>query len=372
MTAALAGALRGDASVLRSHPFDPGDPFWRAAEAHGVHLMLADLAQTTGAAHEWPRDASSRARRASIDAASVHSLRERELRRVLDGLAAADVPCLLLKGAALAYTLYAQPHLRPRRDTDILIRPGDVPRLEALMRKTGYTRAVETSGDLASSQRHFDGPGVNGSLHALDLHWRIANPQVFAHSLGFDELAASRAAVPALGPHAWTLSPEHALALACIHRVAHHPNADRLLWSWEVHRLAASLSGEEAAGFVAVASKASMREVCAHTLASAASRFGGLDDLIARVRPEAGAQPEASARFLGRGLRQVDILRTDVAHLGWRRGVTLLREHLFPSSEYMRSVYPGWPAVLLPAAYVHRIVLGAPKWFRRPADADHD
>ena len=369
MTKALAGALRGDASVLRSHPFDPDDPFWRAAETHGVHLMLADLAQTTGAAREWPPDASARARTASIDAASVHALRERELRRVLGRLAAAGVPCLLLKGAALAHTLYPQPHLRPRRDTDVLIRRDDVTRIDALMHDAGYTRAVETSGDLASSQRHFDGPGANGSLHALDVHWRIANPQVFAHSLGYDELTASRAAVPALGPHAWTLSPAHALALACIHRVAHHPDTDRLLWSWDVHRLAA---GEEAARFIAVASKASMREVCAHTLASAASRFGGLDDLIAHVRPDAGAQPEASARFLGRGLRQVDILRTDVAHLGWRRGATLLREHLFPSAEYMRSVYPAWPAALLPAAYVHRIVLGAPKWFRRPADADHD
>jgi hypothetical protein len=33
----------------------------------------------------------------------------------------------------------------------------------------------------------------------------------------------------------------------------------------------------------------------------------------------------------------------------------------------MRSAYPLCPGTLLPLAYVHRIVRGAPKWFRRPS-----
>jgi hypothetical protein len=369
---ALVDALRGDAAVLRSHPFDPRDPFWSAAHEHGVQLMLADLAQTTGAVRAWPDEASDRAHRAAVDAAVVHSLRERELRGVLDRFAAAAVPVLLMKGAALAYTLYARPHLRPRSDTDILIRAADVPRVEALLQDAGYSRAVETSGDLATYQLHFDGPGANGSLHALDVHWRVANPQLFAHSVDFDELAASRAPVPALGPSAWTVSPPHALVLACIHRVAHHADSDRLLWLWDVHRLAASLSESAAASFVALASKASMRAVCAHTLGLAASRFDSprAQELVARVRPEPGAKTEASARFVGGGLRLVDILGADLAQLGWRSRATLVREHLFPPAAYMRSVYRGWPAALLPAAYVHRIVRGAPKWLRRPADHD--
>jgi hypothetical protein len=372
MKTALVDALRGDVAVLRSHPFDPDDPFWRAAEAHGVHLILTDIAQTNGAAREWPREACARARSAAVDASIVHSLRERELRRVLDRFAAVGVPCLLMKGAALAYTLYAHPHLRPRRDTDILIRSDDEPRVQTLLQDAAYTRAVETSGDLATFQRHFDRPGANGSLHALDVHWRIANPQLFAHSVDFEELAASRTPVPALGPSAWTMSPAHALVLACIHRVAHHPDSGRLLWTWDVHQLSTSLSQDEAARFVALASKAAMRAVCAHTLGLAASQLDGrgVHDLIARVRPEPGAKAEASARFLDGGLRLVDILRADLAQLGWRRGAALLREHLFPPADYMRSVYHRWPAALLPVAYVHRIVRGAPKWFRRPPDHD--
>jgi len=43
-----------------------------------------------------------------------------ELREVLAALAGAGLPVLLLKGAALAYTLYPEPHLRDRSDTDLL------------------------------------------------------------------------------------------------------------------------------------------------------------------------------------------------------------------------------------------------------------
>ena len=64
-------------------------------------------------------------------------------------------------------------------------------------------------------------------------------------------------------------------------------------------------------------------------------------------------------------MSQADILRSDVANVGWRRGATLIREHLFPAAPYMQTRYAGWPRVLLPVVYLHRIVSGAPKWLRR-------
>jgi hypothetical protein len=120
--------------------------------------------------------------------------------------------------------------------------------------------------------------------------------------------------------------------------------------------------------FVGQASRSATRAVCAHTLTLAHARFRtpAAVALIDRVRPRPGDADEASARFLGGALSQADILRSDLASLGWRDGMALLREHLFPSVTYMRSVYDRWPAVCLPAAYLHRIVCGAPKWLRRP------
>src|SRR5262249_41696390 len=146
-------------------------------------------------------------------------------------------------------------------------------------------------------------------LCAFDIHWRIANPQVFAAAVGYDELASRSRPVPALGPHARTLCPVDALVLACIHRVAHHGDSDDLFWLWDVHLLASALSPEDVDLLVDVASRSAMRAVCAHTLQAAFDRFATphAEELIDRVKPPPGHEEE-SASFLAGGLRQVDIL----------------------------------------------------------------
>jgi hypothetical protein len=365
----LAAALRGDRPALRSHAYSPETPFWQAAEEDCVHLLVIDAARRTAASLEWPASAAARARQVSIEAAVVQSIRERELRRVLDRLAEANVSCLLLKGAALAHTHYPRPYVRPRRDTDLLVRRQDMDRAVVALESSGYARAVETSGELATSQYHFERIEPRDGLHALDLHWRIANPRVFADRLTYDQLAATRTRVPDLGPHAWTLAPGHALVVACIHRVAHHGDSDNLLWLWDVHLLASTLSEEDARAFVELASQSATRAVCARGLMLAAERFGtaGARDLLERVAPVPESEPEASARFLDGGLRLVDVLRADLnATQAWRARATLVREHLFPPVSYIRATYAGWPMAFLPLAYAHRIITGAPRWFRRP------
>ena len=364
----VAAVLDGDLDRLRSHPYDPDGPFWRAADEHHVDLLLLDCARKSGADQAWAADARGRARSAAVDASVMRSIRDRELRRILDVLGSAGVPCLIIKGAALAHTLYRHPHTRRRSDADLLVRVDDADRVTALLELHGYARAAEISGDYATSQMHFDRPDCPDHRYALDIHWRIVNAHAFADAIAFDEFEASRVPVSGLGVNAWTLCTPHALALACMHCVAHHPNSDDLLWLWDVRLLASSLCDAESFVFVDLASRSAARAVCAHTLAAAHARLRtpAAGPLIARVRPRAGDAVEASSRFLGGGLSQADILRSDLASLGWRHGISLLREHLFPPATYMRSLYDRWPAVLLPAAYLHRIVCGAPKWLRRP------
>ena len=367
MTASVAAALAGG-DELRSRPYDPAAPFWQTAAAHHVDLLLLDLARRGGADRAWGDDTRGRAHRTEVDAAALRSIRDRELRRVLDRFGAEAVPCLILKGAALAYTVYRQPHTRRRSDADLLIRAADAARVTALLVAHGYVRAAEISGDYATSQMHFDRPDHPDQRFALDVHWRIVNAHAFADAVAFDEFAAARLPVPGLGAHAWTLSVPHALALACIHPIAHHPNSDDLLWLWDVHLLASAMDEADRAVFVDLASRSAARAVCAYSLTAAHAAFHtpAAAPLIDRVRPGAGDAAEASAGFLTRRLSQADILRSDLASLGWRRGAALLREHLFPSAEYMRASYARWPTALLPAAYLHRIVSGAPKWLRRP------
>src|SRR5262249_7205939 len=141
-----------------------------------------------------------------------------------------------------------------------------------------------------------------------------------------------------------------------------------LLWLWDIHLLASRLAPADRTPFIGLATRASMRAICARGLELASARFhtSGADDLVGSLGLGPGERVEPSPMFLRGGMRQVDLLRSDLSTLtGWRPRLTLLAEHLFPSAAYMRSVYPRCPVAALPLAYVFRIVRGAPQWFRR-------
>jgi hypothetical protein len=335
------------------------------ARRHRVHLLLAET--LSPAERREPAGAALVAELRS--AAILTALRDGALHRLLDAFAAAPIETLVLKGAALAHTIYPAPHLRPRADLDLLIASRHVTDADRLLIAEGWTRALEPDSTLASAQRHYQRRCPSGITEQLDLHWKIANLRVFGDAVTFEELWTRAERIPTLGGHARTPSRADALFIACVHRVAHHDDAADLLWLWDVHVLVSGFSAAEADRFVDLAVARRMRAVCTRGVALAAECFHtpGAAALVARLdrRP---ARAEPSARLVGGDLRLVDLLRADLAATaGWRARITLVSEHLFPARSYMRSVYGRWPAALLPLAYAHRIVRGAPKWFRTPS-----
>ena len=330
------------------------DDVLAVARVEGVHLLLADRLRLPAFAGELR------------EAAVVEDVRAHELRAVLAAMTAAGVRPILLKGAALARTHYPRPELRPRSDTDLMIPASARDVVARTLIGLGYARAVEVDGELAIGQFHFQKHDRHGLFHALDVHWRVSNVRVFADVLTYEELAHDAVPVRALGANAWSPSSAHALLVACVHRVAHHDDTDDLLWLFDVHLLARSFTLHERDAFTELASARRMRAVCARTLSLAQAAFGGIDvEWIGRLSA-AGAFTEASAAFVGGGLRQVDILRADlVATKRWTARLQLLREHLFPRPAFMYERYGMRRPLALPWLYLRRIVTGLPKWFRR-------
>lgn len=325
----------------------------RLARRHRLHLLLADRTGTPELADE---------RRAAL---AIEGMREAELRRVLAALADAGIGALLFKGAAIARTHYPSPELRVRSDTDVLVpaeRSDDAARA---LEQLGYRRAVESDGELIASQFHCEFVDRAGLPHALDVHWRISNVIAFAGALAYNEIARDAVAVPGLGPHAIGPCPAHALMLACLHRIAHHPDSTDLLWLYDLHLLVNRLTADERRQFAALATQRQVRAVCAYGLRDAFEAFGGsADDLAARIAPPAG-EVEPTASFLAGRRRPVDVLTADLRALPlWSQRLRLLREHLFPRREYMFARHGTRRSSSLPWLYFRRIVLGAPKWFR--------
>ena len=334
-----------------------------AARRHRVHLLLAATLSSDERADPETADLSRELR----TAAALDARCERDLRELLEALAAAGVDALLLKGVGLAHAAYSAPHVRPRADTDLLIRRHMLVQAERVFAAEGWTRPTEREVELSAAQRHYTRPGPAAALQHLDVHWRIANPQRFANVLSFDEMRGRAIGIPALGGHARTLGAADALLLACVHRVAHHGDEIQLLWLWDIHLLIQRLSPSDREQFLSLAEREAICAVCWRSIELSRHYFAtlGASELAYELRERAEARNEPSAGFISDS-RLVSVLRSDLAVLpGWHARLSLVAEHLFPSCAYMRSVYPAWPAVLLPLAYGYRMVRGAPKWFAR-------
>ena len=280
-----------------------------------------------------------------------------------------------MKGAALGQMVYPAPHLRPRVDTDLLIRRDQLEAAERVFHSQGWSHPAERTPELAAAQRHYVKPGPASPRH-LDVHWRIANARLFGDALSLDELWTRAVPVPALGAAARAACLSDALLVACLHRVAHHDDEVDLLWLWDIHLLVSRLSAQDQIELIGAARRAGLTGVCAHglDLASAAFRTPAAAPLAARLRTAGDGRTEPASRFIG-GARRVTMLRTDLGALaGWRARLRLVAEHVFPPRHYMRTRYPagrtgccGWPTRIasraaLPDGSGGRVSLAGSRW----------
>ncbi|KAB2931876.1 MAG: nucleotidyltransferase family protein, partial [Candidatus Contendobacter sp.] len=111
------------------------------ARADGVLTLCHDRLRRSPRWTQYPETLREAMTRHAYQAVAVELMRAAELRDVLAALAQAGLPVLLLKGAALAYTLYPEPHLRDRCDTDLLLPSRDeAERAWRVLQTLGYQR----------------------------------------------------------------------------------------------------------------------------------------------------------------------------------------------------------------------------------------
>ncbi len=339
----LCAIVRGDSAIMM-----PGgearDRLLSEAHAHRVQRLVA-----------WRTKEMDHELRAE---AMLDELEVRELCRVLAGLRSRGIVPIVLKGAALAQTHYEESWLRPRLDTDLLIASSECQAVVAALEDLGYTRPPFISGQLVMYQMPFERLGVTGHVHALDVHWRLANPQMFASLPDYEALSSRAITVNVRGEEMTTLNPVDTLLLACVHRAAHHDLSDELLWLYDMHLVAQRFTAIEWDQFVAIASRCQVCALCVSGLQAAQRCFQ------TRVPPEMFArltdrgQVEPSALYLRKNLTRLERLLADLWPLNSRERLRLLLEHIVPPAGYVTQKYGGRAGALLPLLYLRRLASG--------------
>ncbi len=367
-TKLVCALLRGESPACPAAADEMAvEAFVRNARYHGVTPLL-DARFKDARASTWPEAIRSACREDALVYAVQESARHAELLRVLGELQQAGVRPLLLKGTALAYSLYPSPAMRPRGDTDLLIPESQLSQAAVVLSRLGYARGSAVSGLLISYQANWTRRHGVAITHDLDVHWRINNSQILAKILTYEELDARAVLLPALNQHARALTAVHALLLACIHRAGHanapyyvdgqpHLGGNRLIWLYDIHLLVTHMSDADLAEFVALATDRQVRAICRDAIEASIDRFATpvASSVLAGLAHSGRAEP--SACFLRGGhARQLvgDFLALD----DMAQRARWLRELAFPPADYMIGKYPGAATQWLPILYARRGLQG--------------
>lgn len=283
-----------------------------------------------------------------------------EMGRCLQALAQARLAVIVLKGAALAQTVYGHPGLRQMCDLDLLVDRGDFRAVRQVLEELGYVplRRETHPGVIEEHENEmaFRKPGRHPA--PVDVHWSLFDSPYYQRSIPMDWFWQSAETAEISGVPSRILGSEALIIHLCGHLVLHH-QANGLMW-W--HDIAEVLSAER--------ERIDWNELLARTQAY---------ELILPVRevlrPLARdwkvAVPPEVLRRLGELRPSANEERLFERHSSaqpagqrfwsdlralpdWRQRLRFARTNLFPSVQYMRERYRISHPLLLPIYYPYR------------------
>ncbi len=172
--------------------------------------------------------------------AGMQTLRAgRQAKRVIEALEADGIRVLLLKGPALARTVYPAAAMRQGSDIDLLIPHGDMKRCERVMTELGYTcffQAAEHSPRTGHHQVFY--PGAEGvGPFGVEVHWKLDCGFGLLPDGFVDEMFSRSIRVEADDITFSTLSMEDHLLYQASHMACQHCYATRLSWICDIAML---------------------------------------------------------------------------------------------------------------------------------------
>ena len=345
----LAAVICGGQPAWSSGEILPPGEIVAAAEREGIVALVdwrlqkaareAAVARTKGSS-AIPPEVINFFTTAARDETLVSMVIESESRRVLGLMAAARIPGLLLKGSALAYWAYSQPHLRACSDVDLLLPSREAAeQLSDRLTVSGFERS-ETSGELVAYELLCRRPVSDNWQIEIDIHWRLVNSPLFSNAFTFDELMADSVALPKLASNARGLGPVHALIHACVHRALNLSIGvgDKLKWQYDLELVRVNFTAADWGRLVDISIRKGLAGVVLNGLMNAAQTFESqLPHEWTTALASAESTETLDARRLSdwRYMQRMTLKSLPTVFLKMR----WLWQRLFPSLDYLRYLY---------------------------------
>ena len=342
---------------------------------HGIAALLSETAPRLS---NWPNDVLIALRNETMSQAMWELRHERLLDEIFTAFSAKHIEAIVLKGTALAYSLYPRPYARRRGDSDVLVRRAELNEARDVLAALGFSLVLHTHGPFGDMQFQdlWRLELSDDTVHDIDLHWKVTNSQALECVLGVDECFAGSILLPRLSVHAKSLDPVRRLLLSCINRGLDksggyyaidrfHYEEDRLIWACDIDLEASAFSVRDWQGFSKLVVERGVAAICLDGLLFAAEALGTeipedvVNDL-ARVSPDTWP-----CRYIANSNDWLRTWEDFRATPSVADKIRFLLARAFPSLRFIRNKYPQssrWPVLAL---YFRRLINAMPKLIRR-------
>lgn len=272
--------------------------------------------------------------------AANSSLKANTLIKVFNRLKKAGLgKCILFKGTALAHAYYPDPWLRPSTDSDCLIAVEDRLKFDKAFKKLKFEKLFAIEGELLSYQSTYSRVLTGNVALNIDMHWRINNRQILAKTFSLAELSERGTSVASLNHAVLIPSAVDSILLACIHRIGHHANDERLIWLYDIHLLASGLTEDEWEELCLLCEDKRLAAITLEALRTCQDLLGTpLTSQTLSLLKNLAKRNEPSKLFLQRQLSEWQIFKQDFKALkSIKLQFQLICEHLFPEKDYIRE-----------------------------------
>ncbi|MCZ6529475.1 MAG: nucleotidyltransferase family protein [Chloroflexi bacterium] len=278
-----------------------------------------------------------------------------ELRKLLRTFRGQRVPCLPLRGLALAERLYGDIPPRPMGDIDLLVRKEDLHRVQALFEALGFSEMDRRPGFASAFSYTLKFFVERSVMVIVEPHWTIAYPP-FVDRLDMEAVWGRCVPARVIGEQTLSLGREDLLVHLCLH-LAHRDDAP-LLWLYELDHYLRQES--DAMGWdlvLSISCEVGIERLVGHALNEAVAKFeapvpadviDSLDGRSGQTRPLAQRLVETSK------VDGVESLATFFAVKGLGAKFRYARALLFPQPSFMMLEYGLTHRRQLASTYVRR------------------
>jgi hypothetical protein len=238
-------------SLLHEQPIPPPDValnVWRdflfCLNPHWIIPLLYFKIKNLPEDYAPPEEITRQMRQAFLRSQARALQMDVQLGEIMEALRQAGVRVVVLKGPALARTVYPHIATRPSSDLDLLVAPEMVPTARSILERLGYT-CLDRKYDFAKHfycEERFMSQVNTQSRRMIELHWflyPVFRPRIEASIRDLIDRAVTIAAGPVTFD---VLHPVDALMHQAIVNWAHHDRDLRLIWLSDLTLLAQHLT----------------------------------------------------------------------------------------------------------------------------------